>query len=91
MHDGGEIRFYLENAMFSKLNIENVKLNSISPTTKQAVEGLTQGGFIYNEIMKLNPAWMIEIKEKVEKALSDQYGVAPMIAPMSALISRAWK
>jgi hypothetical protein len=41
--------------------------------------------------MKRNPAWMDEIMTAVEKELSEKYGSAPMRAPMSAIISQAWK
>jgi hypothetical protein len=41
--------------------------------------------------MKRNPAWIEEIKTLVEKELNAKYGSAPMVAPMSAVISQAWK
>jgi hypothetical protein len=46
---------------------------------------------IYKEIKKRNPAWIEEIKIKVEKELAEKFGAAPMSAPMSAVISQAWK
>jgi hypothetical protein len=33
----------------------------------------------------------IEIKIELEKELSEKFGSAPMIAPMSAVIIQAWK
>ena len=91
MNDEAVITTFLQEAGFSKITIEKVNQVSISQTAKEAVNGLTQGGIIYNEIMKRNPAWMDEIKAIAEKELSEKFGVAPMIAPMSALISQAWK
>ena len=50
-----------------------------------------RGGYIYNEIMKQDPAIMDEIRIRAEKELAEKYGAAPMVAPMSAIISQAWK
>lgn len=91
MSDEVIIRSFLQDAGFSKIAIEKVKQVSISPTAKEAVNSLAQGGLIYNEIMKRNPAWMDEIKMTVERELSEKFGMAPMIAPLSAVISQAWK
>ncbi|WP_158638408.1 class I SAM-dependent methyltransferase [Panacibacter ginsenosidivorans] len=91
MHDDNEIRHNLQEAGFSKIIIEKVNKVSESSTAKEAAYGLTQGGSIYNEIMKRNPAWIEEIKETVEKELTEKFGAAPMIAPMRALITTAWK
>jgi hypothetical protein len=73
------------------MSIEKVKLFSVGPTAKEAANGLVEGGSIYEEIKKRNPAWIDEIKIKVEKELAEKFGAAPMIAPMSAIISQAWK
>jgi len=91
MYDEAEINDQLQNAGFSKKSVERVVKLSISPTAKEAAEGLTRGGVIYNEIMKRNPAWIEEIKTLVAKELAEKYGNAPMVAPMSAIISQAWK
>src|SRR4030095_1710773 len=91
MNDLAFIRSSLENAGFSKIVVERVRKVSISKTATEATAGLAQGGLIYNEIMKRNPAWMDEIMNTVEKELSEKYGAAPMMAPMSAIVSQAWK
>jgi ubiquinone/menaquinone biosynthesis C-methylase UbiE len=91
MSEEAMIRPFLEKAGFFRISIEKKQLVSTSPSAKDAVNSLVQGGRIYNEIMKRNPAWIEEIKTAVEKELSEKYGAAPMIAPMSAWISRAWK
>lgn len=91
LNDDSEIKSLLAYAGFSKINIEHVARYSVSNTVKEAVHGLTQGGTIYNEIMKRNPAWLDEIKNMTEKELADRFGDAPMTAPMSALINQAWK
>ena len=77
---------------FSKISIEKVEQLSVSATAKEAAYGLVEGGgLIYKEIKKRNPAWIDEIKIKVEKALAEKFGAAPMIAPISAVISHALK
>jgi ubiquinone/menaquinone biosynthesis C-methylase UbiE len=91
MNDETAITDLVKDAGFSKIVIEKVNKFSKGETAKDAAKGLAQGGLIYNEIMKRNPAWMEEIKITVEKELSEKYGVAPMVAPMSALVSQAWK
>jgi ubiquinone/menaquinone biosynthesis C-methylase UbiE len=91
MSDEQEIRQLLQQAGFSKITVEKVSKTAVSPTAREAAEGLTQGGAIYNELMSRNPAWVEEIKESLEINLKENFGEAPMEAPMRALISRAWK
>ena len=91
MHDETAIRQLLENAGFSKIFIERVGLSSVCATAKQAATGFVEGGFIFKEIRQHNPEWIDEIKINLEKELSEKFGAAPMIAPMSAVISQAWK
>jgi hypothetical protein len=50
-----------------------------------------EGGFIFKEIRQRNPEWIDEIKMELEKELSEKFGAAPMIAPINAVISQAWK
>jgi len=91
MNDETVIRSILQGAGFSKIIIEKVSKVAIGQTAKEAAYGLGQGGPVYNEIMKRNPAWIEEIKITVEKELTTKFGAAPMMAPMSAVISQAWK
>jgi SAM-dependent methyltransferase len=91
MSDESAIRSLLKDAGFAEISIEKVERSSVSPTAKEATYGLVEGGLIYKDIKKRNPAWIDEIKIKVEKELSKKYGAAPMISPMSAVISQAWK
>jgi ubiquinone/menaquinone biosynthesis C-methylase UbiE len=91
MNDEAVIRPLLQDAGFSKITIEKVKLFSVSPTAKEAAYGLVEGGHIFKDIKKRNPTWIDEIKVKVEKELAEKFGAAPMIAPISAVISQAWK
>jgi ubiquinone/menaquinone biosynthesis C-methylase UbiE len=91
MYDELVIRELLVKAGFSRISIEKVTKESVSSSAMDAAEGLTKGGTIYNEIVSRNPAWIEEIKSAVEKELSEKYGKAPMVAPMSAVICEALK
>jgi ubiquinone/menaquinone biosynthesis C-methylase UbiE len=91
MHDESIIKPSLLDAGFSKISIEKVSKQSYCSSAKEAAEGLTMRGAIYHEIMSRNPESIGEIKNLVEKELSEKYGSAPMVAPMSAVISQAWK
>ena len=91
MSDEAALRLLLRDAGFTKISIEKVQQFSVSPTAKEATYGLVEGGLIYKEIKKLNPAWIDEIKIRIERELAKKFGAAPMIAPMSALFSQAWK
>jgi ubiquinone/menaquinone biosynthesis C-methylase UbiE len=91
MSEEAAIRPFLQNAGFSKISIEKVQKLSVSPTAKAAANGLVEGGSIYKEIKKRNPASIDEIKIKVEKELAEKFGAAPMTAPISAVICQAWK
>lgn len=91
MSDETVIRHLLEDAGFSKLSIEKVKLASVSPTAKEVAYGFVEGGPIYQDIKKRNPGSIDEIKIELEKELAEKFGAAPMIAPISAVISQAWK
>jgi hypothetical protein len=91
MNDEMMIRNLLHDAGFSKIAIEMVNKISVCPTAKEAAEGLVQGGPLYDEIMNRNPAWIDEIKIKVETELAEKFGEAPVAAPMTALVTQAWK
>lgn len=91
MNDEALIRPLLEDAGFLKISIEKVQKNSVCATAKEAATGLVQNGSVFEEIKKRNPAWIDEIILTVEKELSEKFGAAPMIAPISAVISQAWK
>jgi len=90
MSDEDDIKSLLEQAGFSKIFIEKVAQFSVCPTAKEAATGLVDGGFLFKEIRQ-HPEWIDEIKSKLERELSEKFGAAPMIAPMSAVFSQAWK
>jgi ubiquinone/menaquinone biosynthesis C-methylase UbiE len=91
MNDKAIIRPLLEDAGFSKISIEKVQKNSVCTTAKEAAVILVQSGPLFQEIKNRNPASIDEIVITVEKELSEKFGAAPMIAPISAVISQAWK
>lgn len=91
MSDETVITPLLQEAGFVKISIEKAGLFFVCPTAKEAACGFLEGGSIYDEIKKRNPALIDEIKVKVEKEFAEKFGAAPMVAPMSAIISQAWK
>ncbi|MCQ6956506.1 class I SAM-dependent methyltransferase [Mucilaginibacter aquariorum] len=91
MHDEAVITSLLQDAGFVEISIEKVGLFSVSPTAKEAANGLVEWGPVYEEIKKRNAAFINEIKIRVEKELAEKFGAAPMIAPISAVISQARK
>jgi ubiquinone/menaquinone biosynthesis C-methylase UbiE len=91
MNDADVIKHQLGNAGFSGIKTDLVEKKSVCESAKHATYGMVNGGTLYNEIIKRNPAWVNEISDIVEKELSEKYGSAPMIAPMRALITQAWK
>jgi ubiquinone/menaquinone biosynthesis C-methylase UbiE len=91
LHDENQLRKWMNEAGFSKIQIEKVSRPSVSDSAEQTIKGMAKGGAIYEEIIKRDPALMNEIIAKAVKELSEKYGASPMIAPMSAFISRSWK
>ncbi len=91
MNDEALIRPLLKHAGFSKISIEKVQKHSVCTTAREAATVLVQSGPFFHEIKKRNSAWIDEMVVTVEKELSEKFGVAPMIAPISAVISQAWK
>lgn len=91
MNEPELIKQQLINAGFLKVDVDLVEKQSRAESAKEATYGMVQGGTLYNEIIKRNPAWVDEIAAIVEKELSEKYGSAPMVAPMRALITEAKK
>ena len=91
LYDQGLITTMLNDAGFVNVHSEKVKKESIGETSEKATYGLINGGSLYNEIVKRDPALIGQITASVEEILSQRYGHAPMISPMSAIITRAWK
>jgi ubiquinone/menaquinone biosynthesis C-methylase UbiE len=91
MSDEALITPLLQNAGFSKMSIEKVQLLSSCPTAKEAAAGFADGGSVYEDIKKQDPARIDEIKIKLEKEFAEKFGAAPMIVPISALVNQAWK
>ncbi|WP_300603781.1 class I SAM-dependent methyltransferase [Niabella sp.] len=91
MHDEAGIRVLLEDAGFLKIAIEKVQKNSVCATASEAAIGLVQNGPLFEAIKRQNPAWVDAIINTTEAELSEKFGAAPMVAPISAVISQAWK
>jgi ubiquinone/menaquinone biosynthesis C-methylase UbiE len=91
MYEAEAITEILHRAGFSKVSLERVEKKTEAESASQAAQGLATGGPLYHEIVKRNPLWADEVASKLEHALGTKYGKAPMKAPMSAIITRAWK
>lgn len=91
MYEAGSITEMLHRAGFVKVSVETVTKQTEAESASQAACGMTTGGPLYLEIIKRNPSWADEITLRVERELSIKYGDAPMRAPMSAILTRAWK
>ncbi len=91
MSDEASIRPLLEQAGFSKITIEKVKKESFCSTAKDAAIGLVHSGPVIDEIKKRNPESIKELIIDLENQLSEKFGAAPMIAPISAVVCQAWK
>jgi ubiquinone/menaquinone biosynthesis C-methylase UbiE len=90
MSDEAAITSLMKNAGFTETSVEKVRLMGVCPSAKEAADGLVAGD-IYEEVRKRNPAWIEEIKIKVEKELGERFGVEPMKSPISAIIGEARK
>jgi hypothetical protein len=91
MNDPVVLKNNLNQAGFVDVTVDLVTKNSTCSTAALATYGMVQGGSLYNELVKRNPAWVQEISVKVEKELTERFGAAPMVAPMQALIASAGK
>ncbi|MBT1688636.1 class I SAM-dependent methyltransferase [Dawidia soli] len=91
MSDEAAILALLKKAGFAKTYIEKIARPSVCATAKEAATGLVEGGHTFKEIRQHHPEWIDEIKTELEKELSEKFGAAPMVAPMSAVICQAWK
>ena len=91
MSDETLIRPTLKDAGFDRFSIEKVKLLSGSITAKEAAAGFVNGGGVYDEIYKQHPGSIREIQIRLEEELTRQFGAAPMVAPISAVMTEAWK
>jgi ubiquinone/menaquinone biosynthesis C-methylase UbiE len=91
LNDPESVKQELLNAGFSNIHVDVVKKKSVCTTAKEAAYGLVHGGSLYNEVAKRGLETLNEILAKVEQQLAITYGNAPMIAPISALITKAKK
>jgi ubiquinone/menaquinone biosynthesis C-methylase UbiE len=91
MHDPRAITEQLRHAGFEKVKSQKVAKKAYAQNVTWAAHGLVHGGSLYNEIVKRNPSWIGEISSIVERELGEKYGKMPMQAPMSAIVTQAWK
>ncbi len=90
MSDAAAIDQSLNAAGFSRVSVEFIQLNSSAQSAGVAAEGLMTGE-LFNNIRKEQPAIPDKIKTRLESELTHKFGQAPMVAPVSALMTEAWK
>jgi len=90
MNDPTIIEQQLYAAGFKEIRTEIVEKKSTCATSKEAAYGLVHGSTLYNELLK-QPALLNQIITTVETELTANYNAGPMVAPMQAIISQAWK
>jgi ubiquinone/menaquinone biosynthesis C-methylase UbiE len=86
-----EISNWLQAGGFNQVDIQRVDKIAKADSAKEMAEGLTQGGTLYNEIVKRNPDWVPEIRMEIEKQLIEKFGDRPMESPMRAVFVTATK
>jgi ubiquinone/menaquinone biosynthesis C-methylase UbiE len=91
LNDPATVKEELLAAGFKHVQVEVVEKLSTCATAKVAAYGLVHGGSLYNEIIKHGPEQLTKILELVEVELARQFGNAPMVAPIRALITEAKK
>ncbi|HTL10825.1 MAG TPA: class I SAM-dependent methyltransferase, partial [Chitinophagaceae bacterium] len=91
MHNEKELKMLLATAGFSAITTEKVQLFSVTSTAREAAAGFVKGGTLYKEIAQRFPEQIPSITLALENALAQKFGAAPMVAPISAIISRGWK
>ncbi|MGN7786492.1 class I SAM-dependent methyltransferase [Niabella sp. 22666] len=90
MSDERAITASLKNAGFGKVVIEKVSLSAVCATAGEAAHGFVQGA-VFEEFRKRYPDRVEEAQLSLSRELAQKFGASPMIAPMRALISQAWK
>jgi len=91
MNEMEDIHSLLTEAGFHDILIESVSKKGRSNAAINIANGFIEGPLIYNEIRKVDPALIDELKNLVAKELAAKYGDAPMITPMRAIVSAGWK
>jgi ubiquinone/menaquinone biosynthesis C-methylase UbiE len=91
MNNYDEIRQWLQSAGFDNIDIESVEKTARADSAKEMAASLTQGGTIYDAIVKRNPDWVPQIQSAIEKELTEKFGAAPMLSPMRAVVVTATK
>jgi SAM-dependent methyltransferase len=80
----------LKNAGFGKVVIEKVSLSAVCATAGEAAHGFVEGA-VFEAFRKRYPDRVEQAKLSLSRELAQKFGASPMIAPMRALISQAWK
>lgn len=91
MFNPDEIKAMLKHAGFHDIKIELVKKEGKSSSASHAAVGFVEGSLVYLEIMNKIPSMEKKIIEHVTQAFAENFGDAPMIVPMQALVIQCKK
>ena len=85
-HDVKELRGLASAAGFKEIEILTVPIEGVSPSAKDAAEGLVRGTPIANSIMERAPKKFDEIVRRTAECLASEYGTSPLRIPLQAHI-----
>jgi len=88
-HDSGTIRSLLEEAGFSKIELETVSLAAKSPSTRDMATGLVKGNPVVNAIRERGGVEVDTVIGAVEEALRARFGKGPVSMQTRVLVAKA--
>jgi ubiquinone/menaquinone biosynthesis C-methylase UbiE len=90
-HDVKELRRLANAAGFASIDIVTLPIEGISPSAKDAAEGLVRGTPIANSILERAPKKIDEIVRRTRECLAAEYGASPLRIPLQAHVLTATK
>jgi ubiquinone/menaquinone biosynthesis C-methylase UbiE len=90
-HDVKELRRITSDAGFSSIEIVTLRIEGVSPSAKDAAEGLVRGTPIANTISERAPKKFEEIVRRTSACLAERYGASPLRIPLQAHVLTAKK
>jgi ubiquinone/menaquinone biosynthesis C-methylase UbiE len=90
-HDVKELRRLADAAGFGEIEITTLPIEGVSPSAKDAAEGLVRGTPLANAIAERAPKKFDEIVRRTADCLAAEYGSSPLRIPMQAHVLTATK
>jgi SAM-dependent methyltransferase len=85
-NDAAVIRSLLEDAGFTRVEVETVPKDSVSPDARSAAAGLVEGTPLIGQIMDRGPERLPEVIDHVVHEISERFGDNPVTTKMQALV-----